>query len=320
MKTASLFACCALSVSASPAKEALAELRKTDPEDPQKWAQDILARVPVVEPGTAKVLVIGDSWADVIAVGGNESFFEKKLKDEHGCDVSSYCIAIPGSTSGTWTTKAVLATLTAAVKSYQPDYVWMTLVGNDALDRMPGCAKTGQSESQCADDLLAFALPNVYKIVDTVHEAKPDARVLGLGYDAMFGGFGCSLVTHDVFPQCWNGSVPKGQENRCFNTQLIRIQQGMDWIAGNRSFVDQVSILGATQVAAGDPKASTDPNDRHIDLDKMGPAKYWPDYLGCFHPGIAGGDDSGAMVLMEEFHKVYWSKQLTCSASKSVVV
>lgn len=83
--------------------------------------------------------------------------------------------------------------------------------------------------------------------------------------------------------------------------------------------MDQVSILGATQVAAGDTKASTDPNDRHLDLDKMGPAKYWPDYLG-FHPGMLGGDDSGAMVIMEEFHKVYWSKQLTCSATKSVVV
>eukprot|EP00326_Haptolina_ericina_P039398 CAMPEP_0181250364 /NCGR_PEP_ID=MMETSP1096-20121128/46278_1 /TAXON_ID=156174 ORGANISM="Chrysochromulina ericina, Strain CCMP281" /NCGR_SAMPLE_ID=MMETSP1096 /ASSEMBLY_ACC=CAM_ASM_000453 /LENGTH=81 /DNA_ID=CAMNT_0023347823 /DNA_START=405 /DNA_END=651 /DNA_ORIENTATION=- len=42
-------------------------------------------------------------------------------------------------------------------------------------------------------------------------------------------------------------------------------------------------------------------------MDKMGPAKYWPDYEGCFHPGVLGGDDSGAMVVMEEFHRVYWA-------------
>ena len=47
------------------------------------------------------------------------------------------------------------------------------------------------------------------------------------------------------------------------------------------------SILGATQVAAGDTKASTGA-DRHIDMDKMGPAKYWPNYEGCFHPGVLG--------------------------------
>merc|ERR1711924_492742 len=77
-------------------------------------------------------------------------------------------------------------------------------------------------------------------------------------------------------------------------------------------FVDDCSILGATQVAAGDAKASTDPNNRHIDMDAMGPAKYWPDYLACFHPGILpkDSDDTGAMVVMEEFYKSYWSKHL----------
>merc|ERR1711972_923643 len=187
-------------------------------------------------------------------------------------------------------------------------------MGNDALDKTPDCADEKKTSAECGDQLFAEAVPNMYKIVDAVHEVNPTARVTGFGYDTMFGGLGCSLVTHDVFPQCWSKSAPKGQGNRCFNTQFLRIQESWDWIAGNRSFVDHVSILGATQVAAGDTKASTDPNNRHIDMDKMGPAKYWPDYLGCFHPGTKGGDDSGAMVLMEEFYRVYWSKHLTCSA------
>merc|ERR1719460_2789376 len=153
------------------------------------------------------------------------------------------------------------------------------------------------------------AMANLYKIVDGIHEVNPTARVVGFGYDTMFGGLGCSLVTHDIFPQCWSKEVPLGGGNRCFNTQFLRIQEGWDWIAGNRSFVDPVSILGATQVAAGDAKASTDPKNRHIDMDAMGPGKFWPLSGACFHPGFNGCDDTvnscGANVVMEEFYKVY---------------
>jgi len=311
----------AVCASTHPAKDALAELQKSFPTDPQKWVTDILAKTPDTPAGMPRVMIIGDSWADVVAIGGNESFFERKLK-EHGCRVTSKCLAIPGSTSGMWVKGILLSALKLAVAVYKPDYVWMTLVGNDALDLMPSCAKTGKSEKQCADELLGTALPNIYKIVDAIHDAHPAARVTGFGYDTMFGGLGCRLLTHDIFPQCWSRDVPWGYGNRCFNTQFLRIQEGWDSIAGNRSFVDPVSILGATQVAAGDAKASTDPNDRHINMDAMGPAKYWPSYLGCFHPSITpdNSDDSGAMVVMEEFYKVYWSKQLSCDTSKFLVV
>jgi hypothetical protein len=69
-------------------------------------------------------------------------------------------------------------------------------------------------------------------------------------------------------------------------------------------------------------------------MDKMGPAKYWcafrifvwsislislrflsflrPDYEGCFHPGVVGGDDSGAMVVLEQFYKSFWKAELGC--------
>lgn len=142
-------------------------------------------------------------------------------------------------------------------------------------------------------------------VVDAVHEANPAARVVGFGYDTMFGGLGCALVTHELFPQCWRIG---GGGNKCFNEQFLRIQGVWDELASKKSWVDSVSILGATQVAAGDKKASIG----HIDMDKMGPARYWPDYEGCFHPGVLGGDNSCAMVVMEEFYKQYWQKELGC--------
>merc|ERR1712190_205123 len=136
-------------------------------------------------------------------------------------------------------------------------------MGNDALDKMPDCADEKKTSAECGDQLFATSVPNMYTIVDAVHEANPAARVVGFGYDTMFGGLGCSLVTHDIFPQCWRSPTPSGQGNRCFNTQFLRIQQMWDSLAGNRSFVDSASILGATQVAGGDAKVSTDPKNRH---------------------------------------------------------
>merc|ERR1712110_58149 len=96
------------------------------------------------------------------------------------------------------------------------------MMGNDALDEMPSCAATGKSAASCGDQLFSRMVVHVGNVVDAVHEANPDARVVGFGYDTMFGGLGCALVTHDLFPQCYRAG---GGGNRCFNTQFLRIQQ-----------------------------------------------------------------------------------------------
>ena len=154
--------------------------RANDEPKPIGHFTEMVKRAGPAPPGVPKVMIIGDSWADVVGVGGNQSFFERKLV-EHGCHVHSTCLAIPGSTSGLWVKKPVLAALIAAVAAYQPDYVWMTLVGNDALESMPDCAKTGKSAEQCADQLIDTAVPNAFKIVDAIHKGHPAARVTGFG-------------------------------------------------------------------------------------------------------------------------------------------
>merc|ERR1711881_621127 len=124
----------ALPTSPQPAKDALAELDISPITDPQKWMAGILnSSGAPPPPGVPKVLVIGDSWAAVCAVNGNQSFFERKLV-EHNCHVHSKSLAIPGSTSGMWVKPAVLDALKVAVATFKPDFVWMTLVGNDALE------------------------------------------------------------------------------------------------------------------------------------------------------------------------------------------
>ena len=45
------------------------------------------------------------------------------------------------------------------------DYVWIILMGNDALDRMPDCASTGKSADECSAQLYADMIPNMNTIV-----------------------------------------------------------------------------------------------------------------------------------------------------------
>lgn len=273
--TWALLLCTVSIVSAGPATDALGKMREKMPEEVkngnvEKWAKETLAKQQQPEAGKPHILVIGDSWADVVGGGGSvgQSFLMRRLK-AHNCTATSSCIAIPGTTASMWASAPFLSTLKVAAKT--ADYVYMMLVGNDALELMPDCAhKEKKSAQECGDELMAQALPNMNKIIDAIHESNPKAKVVGFGYDTMFGAKGCGAITHDIFPQCWSSTTPRGQGNRCFNTQFLRIQEAWGYVAGNNSFVDKASILGATQVAGGDKKASTDPQNRHIDMDAMG--------------------------------------------------
>jgi hypothetical protein len=216
-----------------------------------------------------------------------------------------------GSTSTDWIAGGSNYKVLETALLAKPDYVWMIILGNDALMDMQDCASDAKkTAAQCGDELFAKSMKNMASFVEMVHKVSPTSKIVGFGYDTMFGGLGCRFVTNAIFPQCFR-PVGLGNGNRCFNTQFLRIQEVWDTLAKNYTYVDATSILGATQVAAGDTKASTGA-DRHIDMDKMGPAKYWPDYEACFHPGVFGGKESGAMVVMEEFHRAYWAKELGC--------
>jgi hypothetical protein len=89
---------------------------------------------------------------------------------------------------------------------------------------------------------ISEALGWMTTILDGIHEANPDAKVLcgyrhlpcslvmlvmiqvvGFGYDTMFGGTGCTAIAKSVIPQCWtekNWTSPI----ECFQTQQIRLQ------------------------------------------------------------------------------------------------
>ena len=188
-------------------------------------------------------------------------------------------------------------------------------MGNDALEQMPDCAATGKTSAECGDQLYSDMLDKMGSIIDAVHSSNPDAHVVGMGYEMMFGGAGCGLVPATLFPQCWKDEAEKNNESsiRCFNEQVIRMQAVWNDLAAERDYVTALNILGLTQVVDGDNTAKVGaPN-----MGKLGPAWAWPVYEGCIHPGVAGapngsGEDSASMVLMEEMYNQYWSDQFGC--------
>ncbi|GMH97696.1 hypothetical protein TrST_g149 [Triparma strigata] len=260
-----------------------------------------------------KIVVAGDSWGTVLAGGSalGISYLERALRG-HSCPSNVQNIAIPGTTATEWSDPDgnYLSTLVKAASG--ADHVWITLMGNDALEQMPSCARTGKSSSECGDQLYDDMVDKMGQIVDAVHEANKDAKVVGMGYEMMFGGAGCGVIAADLFPQCWIGEEKSDQSSiRCFNTQVLRMQGVWDELASTRDFLTSINLLGLTQAADGDEEALIgQPN-----LDKLGPHWAWPDYEGCIHPGILPHGDaklSAAEMLMEEMYNQYWSEAYSC--------
>ena len=76
-----------------------------------------------------------------------------------------------------WAKDLLLDALKLAVAKYQPDFVWMTLVGNDALDAMPECAKTNKTASECGEiqDQLETTLPcHSNHQIHPIHQEEQD--------------------------------------------------------------------------------------------------------------------------------------------------
>lgn len=268
-----------------------------------------------------KILIAGDSWGTDIGGGSivGESVFSRGLK-RHSCPGSVKNIAVAGSTAAQWQDGRLMSKLQKQVAG--KDYVWMTLMGNDALSDCPSCAKNKtKSAEECGDEFIAGVRTRMQTILDGIHAANPQTRVVGFGYDIMFGGLGCTAVTDTVFPQCYRDtSATKEEKTRCFNTQFVRLQTLWEELAETNDFVDAINILGVTQAY---PAKEQDPDPKAAvgapDLDQFGPAWAYPDTLACIHPSLGLTGTSGAMVVMEEFIRQYWGPQLGCAGNETIV-
>lgn len=91
------------------------------------------------------------------------------------------------------------------------------LMGNGALAEaeMPSCPLKGNTAQVCGDQLEEEIAKTIGGVVGEIHESSSSTRVVGFGYDVMFGGLGCDLVAKNIFPQCWKNKTVNSIE--CFN-------------------------------------------------------------------------------------------------------
>jgi hypothetical protein len=54
-------------------------------------------------------------------------------------------------------------------------------MGNDALGVCPGCASKGGTAGQCGDELMSKCTGWMTTIVEGIHEANPNAQIVGFG-------------------------------------------------------------------------------------------------------------------------------------------
>ena len=258
---------------------------------------------------------MGDSWGTDIAGGmdaGGVSAFDRKLR-EKGCNFTATSIAIPGTKTNDWDTAGMLDMV--KVLSKKADYVWITLMGNDALAEMPACARTGKSAQECGNEFIGNVFRHMLPILDAIRVANAKTRVVGFGYDILFSGAACLPIAKSVFPQCWNTTSTTNttaefdpESTKCFNTQFVRIQKLWQEFASDLHWVDTIDVLGTTQAAGGFP--GTAPGTP--DLTKFAPDGFFPIELGCIHPSLLPLETSGAMAIMDEFHKQYFASKLGC--------
>jgi len=82
-------------------------------------------------------------------------------------------------------------------------------------------------------------------ILNGIHEANPNAEVVGFGYDTIFDGLGRCLIQKEIIPQCWSNKSD-ADPLHCFNTELVRIQEAWETLASTRPYAKAIPL---TQLA-----------------------------------------------------------------------
>jgi hypothetical protein len=82
---------------------------------------------------STRILIMGDSWGTVSPA---TKYFQKDLK-AHDCPLGGFSnIAIGGTTAKQWSAAAKMKEVETEAAKH--DFVWVTLMGNDARAVMPG--------------------------------------------------------------------------------------------------------------------------------------------------------------------------------------
>eukprot|EP01060_Flectonema_neradi_P031621 TRINITY_DN484_c0_g1_i1.p1 TRINITY_DN484_c0_g1~~TRINITY_DN484_c0_g1_i1.p1 ORF type:complete len:256 (+),score=43.20 TRINITY_DN484_c0_g1_i1:45-812(+) len=239
----------------------------------------------------ADIVIAGDSWGTY----GAEPFKAMLRRNQRRHTVEN--IAVKGSTSKQWAEGDYLRNLRRSLsRGGRPvKIVWLTLMGNDAKNQLPGCAAWGGGSDYCVRQVIDNSVPHIELILKTVRDISPTTRVIAFGYD--LPGFGsdngrCRLAPNVLLPFCWGDTT-------CFNTHILKLQDSWKTLTESHPNLDTVNLLGSIQAASGDTSAAVgSPN-----LSQYSPAEYM--LHNCIHP-----NEKGFFVIFENLWGMYLSKHL----------
>jgi len=246
-----------------------------------------------------KVLVAGDSWG----TRGSQEFV--KVMGNHSPETRISNIAVAGSTAEQWSVggpEGYLDNLQVALKD--SDFLWLTVMGNDAPGMLLHCAKSGENPDKCVDDLMISLTAFMHKIVETAHVANPSVRIVGFGYD-LLGLDACPKSALVEVPQCQRGNQTSSAP--CLNRLLKRLQDIWSGLAKTYDYVDAIDLRGSLQAARGYKSAGVGSPD----LTRFSPSDLYRD---CIHP-----TDEGYQVLFENMWSLYWRGKLSPSSAPTPI-
>lgn len=236
----------------------------------------VLALAPAPASAANDVLMIGDSWGgaaccwnDVFAANGHP-------------EITLQSIALAGTKASDWA--AAPGPMQAALAA-DPELRWMivSLGGNDMFADWTNNQQSGWEQR---------LLPRYRAILDAAIAARPEIRVLFLGYDFMNfeqNAF-CVALAFNTFHGLLTPQI---------NAEALKVSGAQAAIDAEYSSAWAVGVWGALQAAGG---ISPAPN-----LLLPSPAQYFVD---CIHP-----NEAGYAVFNQAVYDAYFAAQLAGCAT-----
>lgn len=196
-----------------------------------------------IDPG-ARVMLIGDSWAQLMCINGSFSDALKKLgKAQTGINCQGTTLV--GTTAEYWSNSGRLKAVAGAMLvSKNLETIYISLGGNDLLGFW-NRNTTEQEEKQ----QFAVIQANILKVVDFIHALRPNVKIVLSSYDYVNFQYFLKNQTVQSYVDIYNRmGQPTAEE---LNNASARLEKVKAEIALKRPNVMYVNNMGLMQYYYG---------------------------------------------------------------------
>lgn len=245
-----------------------------------------------------KVLVFGDSWG---ALGPSWHAVDDTLK-WHGVDAIVRSTAVSGTRACQWS--LIPSNLAMAANAMfpggGPDFVWLSVGGNDLLDHdYLKCSRLARNYGEavaCVHTVTLRMNGCTAVLLDQLYEKYPKTKVFQCGYDFQCGEGSCLPLAR--FPFCENSitcanAIGVKWQNFLLTPMAFRYSMRPGWY-------NPINIDGTVQFAAAMPNASVG-----FPILEWGSPCFF--MTACVHPTRGS---AAAIAIGDAFWDLFFSKHV----------